>query len=545
MKIKLLLAALCLLCGMQPAAYGQQTEDNGQLSIHNSQFTTHNSQLYLVPPRKEIRHKIKQLTANGQQPEDNCQFSILNSQLSTRASGEYIMKEFPTMGEVRGLVLLVAYEDVAFSLPDDSIRTLLQARYDGDNYTEYVEHQGYSEVDAGNIAIRCTIPGSARDYFRDQSFGQFTPRFDVVGPVTLDNPRAHYGANNSSGSDKNARAMVTEACRKVYEQQLADLSKYDGDGDGVVDFVYVVYAGSDEAQTAIEECVWAHASSVSLTLGNMKIGRYACSGELFVDLKGLPAGIGTFVHEFSHILGLPDYYNTKADDFTMDVWSVMDYGMYNRGGFVPCAYTAFERYSLGWIPMQTLDAPATMSLGTTDEEGRGYRIFTSDLDSTAVIVENDTASFYLVETIRKEGWNRYAYAEGLLISEVTYLKSAWQNNTVNVGTHRHCIVPADNVYSYKSPETQLFGTTNHEFSPTSVPASITQFGAATNKPLTDINYDKATGRTTFHFRGGDGIENSELDKQRSKLMYDLMGRPIAHPARGIYIVDGEKHLPIE
>lgn len=527
MKIRNVLAALCLLCAMPSVAYGQQSEDNCQLSTVNCQF-------HKVPPRKEIRHKIKQL------PEDNCQFSIADSQLSTRASGEYIMTEFPTVGEVKGLVLLVAYQDVAFSLPDDSIRKLLQLRYDGDCYIEYLEHHGYSEVDGDSISIRATIPGSARDYFRHQSMGQFTPRFDVVGPVILDNPRAHYGANTAGGSDKNARAMVTEACRKAYEQNLADLSDYDGNGDGVVDFVYVVYAGSDEAQTAIGECVWAHASSVSLTLGDMRIGRYACSGELFVDLKGLPAGIGTFVHEFSHILGLPDFYNTKSDDFTMDVWSVMDYGMYNRGGFVPCAYTAFERYSLGWLPMYTLDAPATLSLGTTDEEGRGYRIFTADLDSNAVVTEADTASFYLVETIRREGWNRYAYAEGLLISEVTYLKSAWKNNTVNVGTHRHCIVPADNVYSYNSPSTQLFGTVNHEFTLTSTPATITQYGAAMDKPLTDIRYDAQTGKTSFHFRGGSGIGRSPLTAHRSPLIYDLQGRPAVNPTHGIYMVNGKK-----
>ena len=45
-------------------------------------------QEHYATPRKEIRHKLKQLTANGQQPEDNCQLSIVNSQLSTRASGE-------------------------------------------------------------------------------------------------------------------------------------------------------------------------------------------------------------------------------------------------------------------------------------------------------------------------------------------------------------------------------------------------------------------------------------------------------------------------
>ena len=511
MKIKSLLLSLALLGSI--VGYAQ----------------SHDSELYRVPARKEIRHKVQQLS----------EFPV-EQPVVTRASGEYIMQEFPTQGEIRGIVLLVAFQDVPFSLPDDSIRTLLQNRYGGVDYTEEISHQGYSAVDGGTIGVRASVPGSARDYFYKQSMGKFTPHFDVIGPVTLDNPRAYYGAN-SGGNDKNARAMVTEACRKAYEQGLTDFVDYDNDNDGVVDCVYVVYAGSDEAQTAIEECIWAHAHSVSLQLGNdVCIGRYACSGELFVDLAGMPAGIGTFVHEFSHILGLPDYYNTKADDFTMDVWSVMDYGLYNRGGFVPCAYTAFERYSLGWIPMCDLDAPATMSLGTTDEEGRGYRIYNAQSTEGAVA---DTASFYLIETIRKEGWNRYAAAEGLLISEVTYKASAWQGNTVNTEVnHRHCVVPADNVYSYDNPTGQLFGTKNHEFTLTTAPASITQFGAAMDKPLTDINYDATLGCTTFHFRGGSSVKDMSIGNGLLSIKFDLLGRPVYAPSTEIYIQNGKKMI---
>lgn len=519
MKVKALLFTAILLCGLQSMAYGQPKE--------NFLFSLCNSQFHKVPARKEIRHKIKHHPLDHEQ-----------QQAFTRASGDYTMTEFPTTGEVRGLVLLVAYNDVSFSMSDDSIRALLQNRYDGRHYTEQIEHRGFSQVDGDTLAVRATIPGSAHDYFREMSQGRFTPSFDVVGPVVLDNPRSYYGANTASGNDKNARAMITEACRKAYEQELADFIHYDSDQDGIVDFLYVVYAGSDEAQTAIEECVWAHASTVSLTLPDgMKVKRYACSGELFVDLKGLPAGIGTFVHEFSHILGLPDFYNTRADDFTMDVWSVMDYGMYNRGGFVPCAYTAFERYSLGWLSLQTLDAPATLNIGTTDEEGKGYRIFTSDAD---------TASFYMVETIRKEGWNKYACGEGLLISEVTYLKSAWQGNTVNAGTkHRHCIVPANNKYDYNYPDGVLYGTANHDFTLTTTPASITQFGVAMDKPLTDINYTTESGRTSFHFCGGNSIGGNGIQNSKFRIPYDLQGRPITSPTRGFYIQGGKKFLEKE
>ncbi len=446
------------------------------------------------------------------------------------------MKEFPTMGEIKGVVILAEFADVPFSI--DSINTLLSNRYNADNYTEEVSFNEYSEVYEKKLRLEATIPGSARDYFRSQSFGQFVPQFDVIGPVTLSQKRSYYGSNNSSGNDKNTSAMIREACQKAYDLGLTDFTDYDNDGDGVVDVVYVVYAGSDEAQTGLSEAIWAKASSISLTLGNgVKMGRYACSGELVIDLP-VVAGIGTFVHEFSHILGLPDFYNTdlKGDevDFTMDFWSVMDYGMYNAEGFVPCGYTAFERYSLGWIPMYTLDEPATAAIGTTEEEGKGYRIFTS---------EADTTSFYMLETISKEGWNRYAPANGMLISEVTYDRSAWRGNTVNTGTHRHCIVPANNDYNYKTANKHLFGNENHEFSLTSTPRSRTQFGVAMDKPLTDINYDAKEGVTTFHFRGGGesvGVDELTIHNSQFTIIYDLLGRRVENPSKGIYIVNGKK-----
>ena len=526
MKIKTLLTALILVWGLQ-SIYGQQATVEGNFPLH------------LAPPRKEIRHKLKQW------PQDNGL-----QQTATRAAGAdipaYRYKMFPTMGEMRGVVILAAFADVPFSMDDISINELLSNRLNADDYSEEIDFEEYSEVYGSKIPLQCTIPGSARDYFRDQSFGQFSPSFDVIGPVTLSQKRSYYGANDADDDDMRTSAMIKEACQIAYDKGLTDFKSYDKDGDKVVDFVYVVYAGSDEAQTGIEEAIWAKASDISLTLGNgMKMGLYACSGELFIDLP-VVAGIGTFVHEFSHILGLPDFYNTETNDFTMDSWSVMDYGSYNAEGFVPCAYTAFERYSLGWIPMYTFNAPATAVIGTTEEEKMGYRIFAEDLSSTDIITPADTAAFYLIETIRQEGWNRYAgwYAEyyngvtspieGLLITEVTYDQQAWQDNEVNVDTHRCSIVPANNNYSYKTVDKHLFGNTNQEFTITS---------ASAKKTLTNIVYDGS--KTTFDFCGGGSVvEVSELKTQNLELgiFYDLFGRPVAHPTKGIYIVNGKKTI---
>ena len=538
MKMKALLFTLCFCCGLQSTVCAQPSEDKSQQSKGNSEFRIQNSGIHLAPPRKEIRHKLKQW------PQDNGL-----QQTATRATGDYLYKEFPTTGDLNIVVILVAFADVSFSMDDISINRLLSNRLNADDYSEVVDLEAYAEALYGeSFPLSYTIPGSARDYFRDQSFGQFSPSFDVIGPVTLSQKRSYYGGNDANGNDKNTSAMIREACQIAYDKGLTDFKDYDRDGNKVVDCVCVIYAGGDESQTGIDEAIWSKSSNVSYTLENgngTKIGRYACAGELFFGLP-VVGGIGTFVHEFSHVLGLPDFYDTSgADDrLTMDMWSVMDYGMYNADGFVPCAYTAFERYSLGWLPMYTLDAPATGVIGTTEKEKKGYRAFVS---------EADTASFYLFETIRWEDWNSYAPAEGLLISEVSYQKSAWTGNQVNVGKHRYSIVPANDWWRFPPnnnvnmpeyyPPSHLFGNTNHEFSKDSSPKSVTQFGKVMDKPLTEIYYDTDEGVTRFQFCGGGervGVDNPQIDN--SVLIYDLLGRPVVHPTKGIYIVNGKKTI---
>ena len=76
-----------------------------------------------------------------------------------------------------------------------------------------------------------------------------------------------------------------------------------------------------------------------------------------------PDGVGTFIHEFSHVLGLPDLYSTSyTSAFTPGAWSVMDYGPYNNDGCTPPLYSVFERYALEWIEPTVLDGPNSVSL---------------------------------------------------------------------------------------------------------------------------------------------------------------------------------------
>lgn len=473
----------------------------------------------------------------------------------------YRYVDFPTRGDIHGIVILAAFKDVPFSLPDDSIRSLLTARYNGENYSEPLSVSDYSEAYSSPIGLKGTIVGSARDYFRDQSFGKFRPTFDVVGPVTLDSCRAYYGGNTSSrpNTDRNPRLMAKQACQKAHDAGLVDFSRYDNDGDGYVDYVYIVYAGSDEAQFGGDDCVWAHAWTLAspLSLDSKKISRYACSAELLIDTK-IVAGIGTFCHEFGHVIGLPDFYNTVSscygeDAFAMDYWSIMDYGQYNLEGFVPAAYTAFERFSLGWMELPALTEPADVTLAPLESSGEAYRTF---------VAEDDTTAFYIFENNQKEKWNKYAPTRGLMITQVNYRPASWTGNTVNNGSnpHRYYMVPANDVwhaldadgyeYSDYNPTEHLYGRDNHAFTLTSKPASVTSLGVSVDKPVTDITLCE-DGSATFRFMGGNAIGVPTAGGPCT--IYALDGQRVADDASfqtlpsGIYLVrrNGEVHKVVK
>lgn len=388
--------------------------------------------------------------------------------------------EVPTTGKVCVPVLLVQYKDKKFAQGDPvtEFHEMLNSE------EPFTDRQGYA---------------SARKYFMDQSDGKFAPVFEVLGPVTLSRNMEYYGGNDERGNDLHPGEMIEEACSIV--NSIADFKKYDNNGDGYVDFVYVIYAGYGEASNPdeLENTIWPHASGLStpLSVDGVKVQRYACSNELFGYQGYSLAGIGTLCHEFSHCLGLPDFYDTSSGGvgFGMNVWSIMDYGCYNNDGHTPCGYTAYEKDCLGWKPLVELDNPGTVTLKPLSEGGTGYKI----------VNEADPDEFYVVEYCRKAGWNADAPAEGMLVMHVDYLASAWRNNVVNNDPlhQRMTLIPADGRLNMQTLATDVWPgkSGNTRLTTTSSPAAKVYTGGYMYKDITDISMKN--GGVTFSFMQGE------------------------------------------
>lgn len=381
---------------------------------------------------------------------------------------------FPSQGEQKALVVLVEYQDIKFKL-DDPL----------DYFSRMLNEAGFS-TNGGT--------GSARDFFESNSSGQFRPQFDVFGPLTLDKKMSYYGGNDSYGEDRHPEQMVIEACRQLDDS--IDFAEYDRDGDGVIDNVFVFYAGRGEASYPDPNTVWPHSADIDdmqdepTYFDGLRLNRYACSNER--EASG-PDGVGTFIHEFSHVMGLPDLYATDySTGFTPGAWSPLDYGPYNNGGRTPPNYSAFERYALGWIEPKEFDRADSIALPTI-QHNEAYMVRT----------DNDN-EYYLIENRQQTDWDTYLPGHGMLVWHIDFDRTVWTYNQVNNDAYhqRVDLIEADGRQTeYTRAGDPFPGTANvRQLTDDTQPSMRSWSGAALNTPLTEIA--ETDSLITFNVFGG-------------------------------------------
>lgn len=377
--------------------------------------------------------------------------------------------------------------------------------------------------------------GSLSDYFYDQSYGQLNIDFDVVGPYTVSQNLSYYGQNvgGAQGEDRYPGTLITEAI-KLADADGVDFSKYDWNGDKEVDQVFVIYAGYGEASGAPANTIWPHEWSLesakhdgsggngAITLDGVTIDTYACSSELAGTSGSYMDGIGTAAHEFSHCLGLPDFYDTGGSDCPgMSIWSLMDYGCYNGDGCVPSPYTAYERWYSGWLtPTELREGCEVENMKPITQVPEAYIIYNEKTPSEYYILENHQQTH---SSTTYRNWDKEAYAHGMLVLHVDYDASAWILNEVNnvASRQRMTIVPANNKHEYYFDPEDVAGNTypgtgkKTALTNTTTPAAKLYNANSDgkkflNKPIENIT--EKNGLISFVFNGGTPLDAPELDQ---------------------------------
>lgn len=336
------------------------------------------------------------------------------AQVRRVAKREMIGGGFPLKGSPKALVLLIGFKDLPFA----------QSRADFD---ALLNESGYSYNGA---------TGSCRDYFIASSDSMFQPQFDVYGPYTASKDMKYYGGANGDNHDSNPHELIIEACQLAADAGV-DFSQYDTNNDGVLDNVFVYFAGHNQAEGGSPDAIWPHQSnlgSLNISVDGKRLGTYACTSEYRGNGGATRASIGTFCHEFGHVLGLPDFYDTSYQLYTVGNWDIMCSGNYNNDGRTPPTYTSYERFFLGWLKPIQLTEKGQYFLEPLETSNTAYLLAASTHNLLGT--SPSPSEFFLIENRQHVGWDEPYNAlpgTGMLVWHIDYSASAWNSNSPNNG----------------------------------------------------------------------------------------------------------------
>lgn len=315
---------------------------------------------------------------------------------------------FPTTGVDSLLLILVETPDKPF-------------HYTQQDFVNLVSQHGYNGQ------------GSVKDYFYDQSDGQFEMAIRVVGPYTLGHNMSYYAGDY--GGLYLSRDAIYAADPDV------NYTHFDNDHNGVVDGIHIIFAGTPKSSTGNEDEIWPHRSSVSnnVSRDNVRFSAYSCSAEkrYLGGSNFAMANIGTICHEFGHVLGLPDMYDTDYDQnggtaVTTGDYDVMSNGSYNNDEATPCNWSAYEKKITRWLSKYD-------TLSSTRNDIR-LPIANGHSDTAYCVLVNNSSEFFVLEARKKTGWDAYIPGSGILVYHGNATKfNAWANN----GTNQINVNPSD------------------------------------------------------------------------------------------------------
>ncbi len=326
-----------------------------------------------------------------------------------------------TIGEMRTVVILAEFSDKKFAVADPFTA-----------FSNLLSQEGYSENGA---------TGSAYDYYRTASRGQFDPQFDVYGPYTLSRTAAAY--SGSTGVD-NVSPMMIEIC-ELADGDI-DFSQYAV--DGVMRDVFVFFAGNNRSEGA-PNTIWPHRmylfdENPSLaTFDGVDLRSYALASENKGSFGNNMAGISTFAHEFGHVLGWIDVYDTDQTDAALqsvgcEFLDIMSYGNYNNEGRTPPVPSILQQWMVGWATPEVITEDGLYMIPPV-VEGKGYLIPT-ETDNEYFLVENRGGAEASV-------WDKYLGNEdgnyqGLYVTHIDYTperQADWSANKPNGNSLHECV----------------------------------------------------------------------------------------------------------
>ncbi|MBU1702012.1 MAG: M6 family metalloprotease domain-containing protein, partial [Candidatus Eisenbacteria bacterium] len=331
--------------------------------------------------------------------------------------------------------------------------------------------------------------GSMRDYYIENSYGAF----GVTGVVTvwIRMPESYdYYVDGQAGFGSyphNAQKLAEDAV--VAADPDVDFSQFDNDGpdgipnsgddDGIVDALFIVHAGPGRETTGSDNDIHSHAWSMPpQSVDGVTTSSYSMEPE--------DGERGVFGHEFGHVLGLPDLYDTDYSSSGIGSWGMMSGGSWGNGGRTPVHFCAWSKMKLGFLDPVIPETNLTdVEFPRVEDHAVAYIVWTNGLPDN---------EYFMIENRQQVLDDAYIDGAGLVIYHVDENVSGNQNEW-----HPLVMVEqADGLYNLQAGEGADDGdpypgsSGNYEFSATSDPSSNdynnapTQITVLINTPSGDL-----------------------------------------------------------
>ncbi len=319
----------------------------------------------------------------------------------------------PALGEKKTIVILIDFSDNPHTYPADQFDSLIYG--EGEN--------------------------SMRKYYSEVSHGKFTisKQSNIEGWLGAPQPYSYYVGDSFglySDYPNNVQKLVEDAC--ALADPYVDFSQYDGDGDGIVDGIFIVHAGPGAEETGNIHDIWSHQWQLSNT-GTSCPGPYQTQEGVKVDYYSMeperlvnpPSRItvGVFAHEFGHVLGLPDLYDIDYSTNGIGSFCLMAAGSWGRAGSsdlpgnTPSHFSAWCKYQLGWLTPTGVSRSEVSRLENQQIPGSATSPYAIRMceDPDGPHWDSYTGGkgeYFLIENRYRTGFDRSLPGDGLLILHI-------------------------------------------------------------------------------------------------------------------------------
>ena len=136
--------------------------------------------------------------------------------------------------------------------------------------------------------------------------------------------------------------FTTEVIRSMDKE--VDFSKYDSDGDGVIDIMLFCVPDTDDTDEWWP-CAGEYSGEALLAPDGVKPGHIITGDAVIEQFDNYDGFVSTFAHEMGHCMGLPDYYPYTSEDCE---------GLHGSAGYdlmdeAYSDYSAVSKLMLGWL----------------------------------------------------------------------------------------------------------------------------------------------------------------------------------------------------